>query len=156
MYISLNRCLTAHAWGNLAGEPGFEPGLSGSEPLVLPLNYSPTVGHQMPRKRPARFLAYADYVEKRLCLGMFHSPVCAKNCFAGYCLADIVKRLENHQTCARLPGVKRDGEEACRQCRRKKIIAGRMDEAGRAAEMDPVAINVCSQRSIWGPTIADC
>ena len=26
----------------LAGGPGFEPGLSGSEPLVLPLNYPPT------------------------------------------------------------------------------------------------------------------
>ncbi len=25
----------------LAGGPGFEPGLSGSEPLVLPLNYPP-------------------------------------------------------------------------------------------------------------------
>ncbi len=26
----------------LAGEPGFEPGLHGPEPCVLPLNYSPT------------------------------------------------------------------------------------------------------------------
>ena len=25
----------------MAGGPGFEPGLSGSEPLVLPLNYPP-------------------------------------------------------------------------------------------------------------------
>ena len=26
----------------VAGEPGFEPGLPGPEPGVLPLNYSPT------------------------------------------------------------------------------------------------------------------
>ena len=29
----------------LAGEPGFEPGLTESESVVLPLNYSPTVPH---------------------------------------------------------------------------------------------------------------
>ena len=29
----------------MAGEPGFEPGLHGSEPSVLPLNYSPTRAH---------------------------------------------------------------------------------------------------------------
>ena len=28
----------------MAGEPGFEPGLLGPEPSVLPLNYSPAAG----------------------------------------------------------------------------------------------------------------
>ncbi len=40
----------------LAGGPGFEPGLSGSEPLVLPLNYPPSgAGAGAAAGRPAPF-----------------------------------------------------------------------------------------------------
>lgn len=34
----------------LAGEPGFEPGLTESESVGLPLTYSPTVSRALPRR----------------------------------------------------------------------------------------------------------
>ncbi len=34
----------------LAGEPGFEPGLTESESVGLPLTYSPTVSRASPRR----------------------------------------------------------------------------------------------------------
>ena len=58
--------------GGLAGEPGFEPGLSGSEPLVLPLNYSPTAVFRYSPTRAARGLAYDDGFENRACSGVSH------------------------------------------------------------------------------------
>jgi hypothetical protein len=45
--------LSAGVRGGLAGEPGFEPRLTESESVVLPLNYSPMAGGACAKvKRP--------------------------------------------------------------------------------------------------------
>ena len=44
-------CLSRRSDRQVAGEPGFEPGPSGSEPPVLPLNYSPAAEPSQPATR---------------------------------------------------------------------------------------------------------
>ena len=40
--IAVGRKVSWKGWGKVAGEPGFEPGLTESESVGLPLTYSPT------------------------------------------------------------------------------------------------------------------
>src|SRR5690606_17385465 len=54
--FELERALWTFSRIKVAGEPGFEPGLTESESAVLPLNYSPTVSavpRRSKRQRPS-------------------------------------------------------------------------------------------------------
>ncbi|CDG34019.1 hypothetical protein SACS_1281 [Parasaccharibacter apium] len=48
----------------MAGRPGFEPGLTGSEPVVLPLNYLPS-GRGFPLEQTHHMTGWETWIRTR-------------------------------------------------------------------------------------------